>query len=122
MKSSLNRIVLTLTICAVASVLAQGKTKRDTVTFPQDVKVNDTLLKSGSYDVSFNDETSELAIIKNGKVVAKTTAKIEQRSAKATRTELKTITTNNGIELLGVAFSGSDKNILVDRRSDAAKN
>ena len=122
MKSFLNRIVCTLTICAVASVFALGKTRRDTITLTQEVKINNTLLKSGTYEVTFNDETNELAILKNGKVVAKTTAKLEQRNTKATRTELKTVATNSGIELLGVAFSGSDKNILVDRGSDAARN
>jgi hypothetical protein len=122
MKSLGNRILLTLVIGAMVSSLAFAKTKKDTITFTESVRVNGTLLKSGTYDMRFNEETSELAILKNGKVVAKTTGRVEQRSHKADRTEIKTSTSNGGVELIGVAFSGSDKNILVERGSDAARN
>lgn len=122
MKYFVNRIAVTLAILAVASTMVFAKTKRDTVTFTENLKINGTLVKSGTYDLSFNDETNELAVIKNGKVVAKTTARSEQRSDKASRTEVKTVTSDGGIELIGVAFSGTDKNLLVERGSDAAKN
>lgn len=122
MKFLVNRIVLTLVIGAMAVTMAFGKTRRDTVTFTENVKLNSTLLKSGTYDVAFNEETNELAIIKNGKVVAKTAAKAEPRTGKASQTEVKTVTTNSGVELIGVAFGGTDKNIMVDRSGDTAKN
>jgi PHD/YefM family antitoxin component YafN of YafNO toxin-antitoxin module len=121
MKYFVNRLVVTLAILAMTATMAFSKTKRDTVTLTENVTVNGTLLKKGTYDVSFNDETNELAIIKNGKVVAKTSAKSEQRSNKASQTELKTLSSNGGIELIGVAFRGADRNIMVER-SDAAKN
>jgi hypothetical protein len=34
---------------------------------------------------------------------------------------VKTITTSAGVELVGVAFNGTDKNILVDRGGEAAR-
>jgi hypothetical protein len=37
------------------------------VTFENDIKVNGTLVKKGTYDVKFDDETGQLAIEKNGK-------------------------------------------------------
>jgi hypothetical protein len=117
----IRRITIALGICALAASVTLGKTRKDSVTFTQDLNVNGTLVKSGSYEVSFNDETNELAIIKRGKVVAKTTAKASQRDGKANATEVKTITTSAGVELIGVAFGGSDKNILVDRGGEAAR-
>ncbi len=118
----IRRITIALAICAVAASIAFAKTRKDSVTFTQDVSVNGTLVKSGSYEVSFNDETNELAIMKRGKVIAKTTAKTSQRENKASSTEVKTVTTNNGVELVGIAFSGTDKNVLVDRGGEAARN
>ena len=121
MKSLVNRLLLTLVVGAMVSTLAFAKTRRESVTLTEDVTINGTLVKSGTYDVAFNDETNELSILKNGKVVAKTGGRIEQRSGKASRTEVKTIAISGGVEFVGVTFSGSDKNIMV-QRADAAKN
>ena len=121
MKYFVSRLAVALAILATVATMAVSKTRRDTITLTENVTVNGTLLKKGTYDVSFNDETNELAIIKNGKVVAKTGAKSEQRSNKASQTEVKTFSSNGGIELIGVAFSGTDRNIMVDR-NDAARN
>jgi len=122
MKYFVSRIAVTLAVLAMVTTVTFGKTRRDTVTLTESVTINGTLLKSGTYDVSFNDQTNELAIIRNGKVVAKAAAKSEQRDKKASQTEVKTVTTSGGIVLIGVAFSGTDKNIMVERGGEAARN
>jgi hypothetical protein len=101
----------------MASVLAVGGNKRDTVTFPDDLKVNGTLVKSGTYDISFNDKTSELEIRKDGRVIAKTTAKLEKRDGKARDTQVRTASGSDGIDLISVTFSGSDQNVVVSAAS-----
>ena len=85
----INRIAVALLIASLASVAAFAKTKSEKVTFIDDIKVNGTLVKKGSYDLKFDDKTGEVTISKNGKVVARANSSMEQRSAKARRFELR---------------------------------
>ena len=97
------------------SVLAgdKGKVEKKTVTFPEDVMVNGTLIKAGEYEVKFDESSNELSIIKNGEVKAKTAAHIEARSDKARSTALRTIEKGGATELLGVTFGGSMRDVMV---------
>jgi hypothetical protein len=117
MKSFVSRIVLALVVGAMASVLAVGGNKRDTVTFPDDVKVNGTLVKSGTYEILFNEKTNELEIRKGSKVVAKTMARLEKRDGKARDTQVRTASGSGGVDLISVTFSGSDQNVVVSAAS-----
>jgi hypothetical protein len=108
--------VCALAIALVASlgVAAKDKTKKKTVEFTQDVMVNGTLLKAGTYDVKFNEETGELSVIKNGKVKATTTAHLEQRSSEAKDTAVLIVNTGGAVaELRGIIFGGSNQNVIV---------
>src|ERR1041384_8566024 len=105
MKRFITGIVCALAIALVASlgVAAKDKTKRKTVEFTQDVMVNGTLLKAGTYDVKFNEQTGELSVIKNGKVKATTTAHLEQRTSEAKDTAVLIINTPGAVpELKGI--------------------
>jgi len=53
--------------------------------------VNGTLVKAGSYQIKFNEQTGELSILKDGKVKAKTTAQLQARNEKARDTAVKTL-------------------------------
>ena len=122
MKSFVNRIVLAFLISAMAGALALGKNQKETVSFPDNLKISGTLVKSGTYQVSFDEQTNELTIMKSGKVIAKTTAKVEKRATKARTTEIRTNGGSDGVELIGIAFEGSDQNIVLGQSSAAAKN
>ena len=74
MKSIVNKMLAVLMVGALTSVVALAKVHKHKVTFDSDIKVNGTLVKKGTYDVKFDDETSQLSIIKNGKVVAEAMA------------------------------------------------
>lgn len=78
MKKSLHRIAFALVLCTLLNVaaLAGGKSRR--VTFNSDVTVGDTVVKKGSYKVTFDDETNVLTISDEKKVIAKTTARLEE--------------------------------------------
>jgi hypothetical protein len=97
------------------SVLAgdKGKVEKKMITFPEDVMVNGTLVKAGDYEVKFDDSTNELSIIQNGKVKAKTPAHVEARSEKAKNTALRTADKGGNTELIGVTFSGSNRDVMV---------
>jgi len=116
MKRFITSFVCALAIALVASfgVAAKDKTKRKTVEFTEDLMVNGTVLKAGTYDVKFNEQTGELSVIRNGKVKVTTTAHLEPRSTEAKDTSLLTVETGGAVaELKGIAFSGSNQNVII---------
>ena len=120
MKSFVNRITIALIVVALASVAAFAKTKRETITFPNNIKVNGTVVKQGTYDLKFNEETNELSILKGGKVVAKTNVRTE-KGTKAKSLQFSSIGSGEDRQLLSVTFSGSDQKVVVSG-GEAASN
>ena len=113
MKSIVNRIVAVVMVGALVSVAAFAKTHKHRVTFENDIKVNGTLVKKGNYELKFDDATGQLSIIKNGKTVAQTMAKLEDRAKKANGFQLRSVGTGEETELVGLTFSGSDKDVVI---------
>lgn len=123
MRKFLQRALVALSVCALLAVGAfaggKGKVKTESVSFASDVMVNGTLLKAGTYQIKFNEENSELLILKDGKVKAKTTAHFAPRNDKAKSTSVRTIEKNNVVELIGFTFGGSNQELLVGTSSAA---
>ncbi len=117
MKVFLKSTFAALMICALASIAvfaaAKDKVKTESVKFESDVMVNGTLVKAGVYQLKFNEETGELAIMKDGKVKAKTTAHLQARSDKAKNTSVRTLDKGSIAELIGVTFGGSNQDVVV---------
>jgi len=113
MKSIVSKMVTVVMVGALTSVVAFAKVHKEKVTFDSDIKVNGTVVKKGSYDVKFDDESGQLSIVKNGKVVAQATAKLEQREKKANDFQLRSTTDGGETNLVGVTFGGSDKNVVI---------
>lgn len=121
MKRFLKSTFAALMICALASIAisaatkdkAKDKVKTQDVTFTSDVMVNGTLVKAGDYQVKFNEQTGELAILKDGKVKAKTTAQLQSRSDKAKNTSVRMIEKGGVAELTGMTFGGSNQDVVV---------
>jgi len=98
---------------ALTSVVAFAKVHKQKVTFENDIKVNGTVVKKGTYDVKFDDETGQLAIVKNGKTIAQAMAKLEPREKKANDFQLRSVTSGDELQLTGVTFGGSDKDVVI---------
>jgi len=113
MKSIVNRIVVVVMVGALMSVAAFAKTQKHRVTFDNDIKVNGTLVKKGTYEIKFDEESGQLSINKNGKTVAQTMAKVETRAKKANGFQLRSVGEGDQTELVGLTFSGSDKDVVV---------
>lgn len=113
MKSIVNRIVVVVMVGALTSVVAFAKTHKHRVTFENDIKVNGTVVKKGTYEVKFDDATGQLSIIKNGKTVAQTMAKLEARAKKANGFQLRSVGSGEEAQLTGVTFGGSDKDVVI---------
>ena len=113
MKSIMNRMLVVLMVGALTSVAALAKVHKHRVTFEEDIKVNGTVVKKGTYDVKFDDETNQLSIVKNGKVVAQAMARLESREKKANDFQLRSTNKDNEQQLTGVTFGGSDKDVVI---------
>ena len=113
MKSIVNRMVVDLMVAALTSVVALAKVHKQKVTFESDIKVNGTLVKKGTYDVKFDDETGQLSISKNGKVVAEAMTRTEQRARKAGDFQVRSTTSGDETQLVSVTFGGSDKDLVI---------
>ena len=113
MKSMVSKIVAVLMVGALTGVVAFAKVHKQKVNFDNDIKVNGTLVKKGTYDVKFDDETGQLAIVKNGKTVAQAMAKLEQREKKANDFQLRSVSNGDELQLTGFTFGGSDKDVVI---------
>lgn len=113
MKSIVSRMLVVLMVGALTSVVALAKVQKHRVTFESDMKVNGTLVKKGAYDVKFDDETGQLSIVKNGKVVAQAMARVETREKKASDFQLRSTVNGDETQLVGVTFGGSDKDVMI---------
>jgi hypothetical protein len=106
-------MLVVLMVGALTSVIALAKVQKQRVTFDEDIKVNGTVVKKGSYEVKFDDETNQLSIIKNGKVIAQAMARLESREKKANDFQLRSTNKDNEQKLTGVTFGGSDKDVVI---------
>ncbi len=117
MKSMITSGLVALLLVTLASTAAFGKTKKGKVSFISDVKVSGTTVKRGDYEAVFDENKNELSILKSGKVIAKTSARVEQLSTKAKWTSALTSLEGNETALVGVTFAGTDQNVLVTQAS-----
>jgi len=122
MKRWSSRIVVTLLVVAMTGVMALAKSKKQTVTFPSNVKVNGTLIKQGTYDLKFDEQTNELSVLKNGKTIAKTPARVEKRDGKSKGLEIRTMGSGDDTQLIAVAFDGSSEKFVVNESGGQTGN
>lgn len=108
-----NRLFVVLVISAMTGVVALAEGKSKSVTFTENVTVNGTLVKRGTYKVTFDEQSNEMTIERNGKTVAKAAARTEKRDQKVERTQVNTRKNNNVVELSSITFGGDDQSIVV---------
>ena len=113
MKSIVNRMLVVLLVGALTSVVALAKVQKHKVTFDTDIKVNGTLVKKGTYDVKFDDQSGQLSISRHGKVVVEAMTRTATRAKKANDFQLRSTGTGDDTQLVGVTFGGSDKDIMI---------
>jgi hypothetical protein len=113
MKANSNRVVMALLITSLMSVPVFAKAKKKTVKFEADIKVNGTLVNKGVYDVKFDDQTGELSVEKDNKVVARASTTVEKRANKARIFAFKSSGKGSDQQLIGVTFAGADHDIVI---------
>jgi hypothetical protein len=118
MKSLLKQIGIALVITSLTAVSAFAKVRKESITLSTNTTVNGTLVKSGTYQLKFDDEKGELSIVKDGKVVAQSSTTTEKRDSKAARKfELRLTGSGEDKQLIGISFAGADQNIVLNGSS-----
>jgi hypothetical protein len=114
MKPFLSRIAIALLVASLASVSVFAKSTKQSVKFPTNIKVNGTVVNKGVYDLKFDEATGELLIVKENKVIARATATEAKRDRKARLLEVKSTGSGDDIQLISIAFSGSDRDVVLN--------
>jgi len=120
MKFVVRNLLLGVLVFALAGVaaFAKDKVKRSSLIFTSDVVVNGTTVKAGKYNVKFNEETGDLELSKDGKVVVKTNASLESRTGKA-RSDSFTV---RGDQLVSLTFSGDAHDVVLSKTNQTTGN
>ena len=123
MKLATNRILIALVITAMTSVTAFAKTKKDTVTFPTDMQVGSTLVKKGTYNVKYDDQTHELLIVDGKNIIARASTTIEKRVRKTSGLQFTAMANGqtDSKKLVSITFSGSQENIVLSQNGGQAE-
>ena len=110
MKKATSRIATALLVCALSAVAVSAKVKSRVVTFGQDFAVGGTVVKAGTYSVSFDDQTNTLTVTdrKSKEVVAKAEARAEARRAGSSvlGMDIQIVGSGASATLASVAFPG----------------
>ena len=113
MKHFLSVSIGVLAVCALAGSIALAEHKRSTFTFENNVMVSGTLVKAGTYDLVFDSKTDQLKLERNGKTVATAVGHLEERTQKAERTRVDTVTSGDTLVLTSIQFSGQRQAVVI---------
>jgi hypothetical protein len=117
MKRFVGRMTIVLLVCAMTSIAALADVISKDVTFSEDVKVNDTLVKKGTYKFHFDQAKGELTIANGKATVARTGARMEKREGKSLRTVIGT--KGDAKELRSITFRGETQSFVVGASEQA---
>ena len=121
MRSKTNRIALAFLTGVMLCASALAGTKSKEVTFNDDVTVGGTLVKKGTYKVTFDDQSKELRITRRGKVIAQVQATLEDlaRSPRFIQT-YTSMKSEAGARILS-SISLGDKNAVIKSDNTAGE-
>ena len=104
---------LALVLCLVLAGAASAKPKSRTLTFGSDFWVGSTLVKAGTYKVTYDDKTGEVSINDKSSTLARATVKVEQREKSKAGWDVVFAEKGGGLSLVSLAFPGDKQNLVV---------
>lgn len=107
------RVALALALCLAAAGAAFAKAKTKTLTFGSDFWVGSTLVKAGTYKVTYDDKTGEVSISDKKAELARATVKVEQREKSKAGWDVVLASKGGGLALVSLAFPGDKQNLVV---------
>lgn len=107
------RAALALALCFAAAGVASAKVKTQKLTFGSDFWVGSTLVKAGTYKVSYDDKTGEVSINDKTSTLARATVKAEPREKSKVGWDVVLAPKGGGLALTSLAFPGDKQNLVV---------
>jgi hypothetical protein len=104
---------LALALCMAAASGVAAKSKSRMLTFGSDFRVGSTLVKAGTYKVTYYDKTGEVSISDKTSTLVRATVKVEQREKSKTGWDVVLAQKGDGLSLVSLAFPGDRQNLLV---------
>jgi hypothetical protein len=120
MKRTISYMIVALALCVLTSVTAWAKGKSGSVTFYEDTVVGGTVVKKGTYNLKFNAETGEIAIMKGKTALVKTTARLEKQERSYSGIKYEFVSKEGGKSLKSVLFAGDKDAIVISENSAQA--
>lgn len=111
MKNISIRITVAIICIALSSTVTSAKVKNHLVAFGQEFLVGETLIKAGTYRLSYDDRTSELSILdrKTKAVITRVTVRAEKRQGSNTMLDFGWVPKQSAKMLSSVAFAFDDQ-------------
>jgi hypothetical protein len=113
-KIAIGLMVVSLLCLLSTGILAQEKDLKEHFTFDDDLLVNTTLVKKGTYLIRYSAESGEVSIMDGDKVVARAKATVTTNDKKFPQDALLMTTTPAGKKLLGVRLGGQHEEITIN--------
>ena len=121
MKRTGSIFTIALALCMCAGIAASAKVRNQTITFGQGFTIGGTPVKSGTYRLSYDDETNELTVVekKTKVLVAKVAARAERLQQARPGVGVQMVRQGNAQFFISIAFPGDDRVIRVGESSAA---
>lgn len=114
-----------LALCLAWAGVASAKAKAKLLSFGSDFRVGSTLVKAGTYKVTYDDKTGEVTIAERGDkgaTLARATAKVELRDKAKSGWDVVLASKGAGLSLVSLSFPGDRQNLVVDDTAAAASS
>jgi hypothetical protein len=113
MRKQLTCAALALALAALSAGAASAKVKTRKLTFGSDFWLGDTLVKRGTYSVSYDDKANEISIADKQNTVARASAHAEKREHEAAVWDVTLAPKGDGQALVRLAFPGDKQTLVV---------
>ena|SRR5688572_33185248 len=118
MKSLLKKMTLTAVMLAMTFTMAIAKNRSEKVSFSRDMVVNGTVVKKGTYKVTYDEQSKEMAIWDGKNELTKMAVRAESRTRKPSSTEVIFTERDSRSVLNSITFAGSTEALIVSERGN----
>ena len=112
MRTKLICTALAVALGALSVGTASAKVKTRKLTFGTDFWLGDTLVKRGTYNVSYDDKTNEVTIADKQATIARAAARAEKRERVASIWDVTLAPKGDGVALVRLAFPGDRQSLV----------
>jgi hypothetical protein len=118
MKNLFKKVTLALVMLAMTFSMAIAKNRSEKVSFSRDMVVNGTVVKKGTYKVTYDDQSKEMAIWDGKNELTKMAVRSESRTRKPSSTEVIFTEKDNQSVLNSITFAGSAEALIVSEKGN----